>query len=51
MSGAVSMKTVLWVHHRNRQIKNRITDEEVIEKIRLRIKDEKKERKKGVKKE
>ena len=31
--------------HKNRQIKNRTSDEKVIEKRRLKIKDEKKERK------
>ena len=38
------MKSVLWVSHRIRRIRNRTSDEEVIEKKRLKFKDEKKER-------
>ena len=30
------MKSVLWVHHRIRRIRNRTSDEEVIKKRRLR---------------
>ena len=40
MSRAVSLKSVLWVSHRNRQIRNRTSDEEVIKKRRLKIKGE-----------
>ena len=45
MSGAISIKSVLWVHHRNRRIRNRTSDEEVIKKRRLKIKVKMKENK------
>ena len=40
MSGAISIKSVLWVYHRNRRIRNRTSDEEVIKKRRFKIKKE-----------
>ena len=40
MFEAFFLKSALWVHHRNRQIKNRTSDEEVIKKRRLKIKGE-----------
>ena len=36
MSGAIPKRSVLWVHHRIRRIRNKTSDEEVIKKRKLR---------------
>ena len=43
MSGAIPRKSVLWVCHRIRRIRNQTSDEEVIKKRKLRNQRENKE--------